>query len=868
MHLPYRLTSAGTNGPYPGPTEPLLLHRDREQAVLTSVLARLAAGRPSVVTVTGRPGFGQNALARWASRRAEERGLRVLRARATPVECELWHGVVAQLLTPLELGDDALRALAGRARPTRPAGLAELLATARERPTLLVVENAQWLDPESLSWLQALVRRSPGVPVALLASGSGVSAAGADWLSVASCSPEPAGAHELVLPELSLGEVAVAVERFCATAGEDRFTVEARKSSTGSPSVLHETLARFARHGHRPVAARVPELRAISAAVRAEHTVGALRGLCAEGVAVVRALAVCGDLLDLPVVCMLAGLSSLGEARLRAELEATGIVSPADTGRRMDPAVRARVLEEMTADERSCLYARAAELVHRAGVDDRAVAGLLLRARPIAADWALLALRRSCADALRQGNHQRAAAYLSRALEEPLDPAQRAQLTFELAAVELVDAPEAGDRRLDGILRDGTGDHAGLRVRAIDLKLTCGNTEGMRRAVAEALPAARGTERDNLIALYWSADQSGRDDTELFLPEVPPLSNDPLPPAQAGARAWQLAVRGVELETVRTLARRALDRQTVGGTPILPRLAACRSLCLTEDYAEADAGLSALLAELRGSHLDIGVPQVLAVRAALNLRRGRLAAAEQDLAEAERLPATNSRPHPAASHLMAVRIIVDLRSGRRDRARSLADAPTAPGAQDSAHWSHLLYARALVATADGRLPEAGELLQECGRRLLSRHHVNPAVLPWRSLAARSWQAAGRSEEALRSSCEELSLARRWGAPSTLGRAESTARQLVREHLASAREEVRPGPPSAPRTEPLPAWDALSQSERHTAVLAGRGHSNQHIADLLSVSRRTVELRLSRAYHKLRIDGRQELRALVRVMEGS
>ncbi|MBV6702255.1 helix-turn-helix transcriptional regulator [Kitasatospora aureofaciens] len=65
----------------------------------------------------------------------------------------------------------------------------------------------------------------------------------------------------------------------------------------------------------------------------------------------------------------------------------------------------------------------------------------------------------------------------------------------------------------------------------------------------------------------------------------------------------------------------------------------------------------------------------------------------------------------------------------------------------------------------------------------------------------------------------------------------------------------------------PAWDSLSPTERHTAELAGRGHSNRDIAAMLSVSSRAVELRLRRAYRKLGIDGRPELRVLVRAMEG-
>ncbi|WP_039940151.1 LuxR C-terminal-related transcriptional regulator, partial [Streptomyces himastatinicus] len=67
--------------------------------------------------------------------------------------------------------------------------------------------------------------------------------------------------------------------------------------------------------------------------------------------------------------------------------------------------------------------------------------------------------------------------------------------------------------------------------------------------------------------------------------------------------------------------------------------------------------------------------------------------------------------------------------------------------------------------------------------------------------------------------------------------------------------------------PHPAWATLTEPERRTATLAGLGHGNREIAEMLSVTRRTVELRLSGAYRKLRIGGRAELHALVRATEG-
>jgi DNA-binding CsgD family transcriptional regulator len=900
-----------------------LLERDREQAVLGTMLAELDAGWPAVVTVRGRPGYGQGALVRWAADHAGQRGLRVLRAQATPAERELRYGALVRLLTPMT-------ALAGRLQqattdPEGPdpfPGLDRLLCAARSRPTLLAVEDAHWLDRASLRWLQALVRRLPGVPIAVLASLGGIPAEDAGWLGTA-C-PPPVTTTELVLAPLGGSGVAGAVKRVCGITGEPAFTSAAEEVTGGNPAVLRDTLRRFAERGHEPVDARVPELRALAAEVVGDHVTRALLGLPDEVVGLLRAMAVCGDLLDFPLVCALAGPREAPEALLRATLEATGLTTA--TGSRLrvcGPAVKTRLLEGMPAEERAELYARAAELAHRAAVPDEDLAEILLGARPIGAPWAVHALRRGFAAALRGGEPGRAAGYLTRAFDEPLDPVQRLRLTFELAGAEVETAPEASGRRLGEIARSPGAELGDLRLRAIDLGLAHGGADWVRRATADALPAAEGTERDGLVALFWLADQTWQEDPELMVPEVPALPEHPQAPAAAGVRAWQLAARGEDRDTTRALARAALAGGA--GALVLPRLAACRALVLTDDGDEAETRLDALLAEVRRGHARAAAARLLANRAELNLRRGRLDAAQRDLAEAEHtLP-------PAAWHaftvpyLIAVRIAVDLESGFRDQARSRASAPTPAGAEDGALWSYLLFARALVACADGRLPEALELCRESGRRLLRRQWDNPALLPWRSVAARTCQLLGRQEPAHRLAREELALAERWGAPGALGWARLTAARVagdtdlatlretahalrdcsarpisVRALLELAMAELAAGegqaaatlvdeasrltalqPSSrlgeraarlAERIDPAPgvpwsAWTGLSDAERHAAALAGRGLGNQDIAEMLSVTRRTVELRLSGAYRKLRISGRKELCALVRAMEG-
>ncbi|MFJ4923933.1 AAA family ATPase [Streptomyces sp. NPDC088725] len=961
------LDARSTQGPDLRRDEIPLLECGAEQTVLTRVLAGLREGRAAFVTVTGKPGHAQNALLGWASRLAEDSGLRVLRARATPAERALPHGVTAQLMTAFGGRDHgSLTSLTERRPASSQAGLGELLRSARALPTVVVIEDTQWLDSASLNWLHALVGRlTPGLPVAVLAGGSGAATEGVDGLCTAPSAVSPAAlsaavppvaaasAGALVAPAatgasvvrehlapraLTARGVAAVVELICSVPGDRRFTAAVVAATAGNPAVLCEVLRRFADDGNEPIATRLPELHAIAADVTGDHATRVLTGLPPRMTALLRALAVCGDLLSFSLVRTLAGHDGTPERELRALLEESGLTVSAGTKVRVRfPGVKARLLEDMPARERAGLYAGAAELARSAGAeaDLEDTVRLLLRSGPIGAPWVIPTLREGFAAALRRDDHHRAHACLSRALREPLETRERALLTLELAAAEAAARPEAGDRRLGELVMSGSGVPTDLRVRAVDLGLARGDSDWGRCAAARTLPDAEPADRDALVALYWLADHD-RDDTELMVTEVPELPDRPTSSAQAGVKAWYLATRGHDAGTTRLLARAALTGHGADTALVLPRLAACRALILTDDHEEAAAGLETLLTRARRDHLRAATARVLAARAELHLRAGRLDAAERDIAAAGRaLP--QSSWHPLLDPtLRALLILIALENGQDARARSLAAAPTPSGAQDGLAWASLLAARARVARADEQWADSLELSREAGRRLLRGQRCNPALLGWRPMAAESYDALGDRQEAVRLGTEELLLARRWGTASVLAVAEllagllgvpvtetaggdpvtdvrgtahalrdtpdrlahawrlfqlaavrldegdlRTAGHLVAE--LSAYTATCPTSRLAERVRGLaqrlerPArtsfsartreWAALSEAERDTAAFAGRGHANREIAELLSVSRRTVELRLSNTYRKLQISGRDELRVLMRTMEG-
>lgn len=906
-----------------------LLERASEQELLSRELVRLSSGLPSLVTIEGRPGEGQNALLRWSAQRADELGLRVLYAQATPAERELRYGAVLQLLNPLSgLLGESLRSMAEEQQPGALPGLVEVLRSAPGTPTLLVIEDVQWLDAASRVWLQALLRRLySDMPIALMVSSS-LPSDGWGWLTPAS--PAVVPVTGLVMRSLSPRSVATAVQRICGRRGDACFNAGAEEATRGNPAVLHDVLWRFRDRGHQPVPARLPELRAISDDVVGERAVRALDGLPAEARAVIRALAVCGDVLDFPLVRTLAGPRDLPEPELLAMLRAVGLIeSKGDFAPIRHPAARIRVLEQMPAEERAELHVSAAALAHRAAAYDEDIASILFRAPAIGAQWVIETLQRSCADALARGDLSHAAACLSRVLQEPLEPVERARFNLELAGAEIVCTPEVADRRLGNLARNESSWAAAIPVRAIDVGLARGNEEWAAQAAAEALPSAAGSARDDLIALYWLAHQDRQDETGMMLPVVPGLPERPATPAQAGVRAWKLAVLAEDLETTRQLGRECLAAPFGAGGVVMPRMAACKALFVADDSEGALAGLDALIAEARRDHARAAAARLMTLRAEISLRGGRLDAAERDIRAAEEMLPLSSWHPIAAPNLVAVSIAVAVESGRHDLGRRLAEAQLPEGAESGVAWCQLLFTRAEVAFLDGQWERALQLSRECGKRLLRRRWLNPALLPWRSMAARSLSMLGAHEEAEQLAVEETSLARRWGTAGCIGMAAVVAGPLTGDaSLTRLREAARildsapgrlfhawslvqlaeaelrsganpaaaarvaglarftttypssqlaeavrrltdalegPATPAAPAL--LPASAALTEAERETAVLAGRGHGNREIADLLSVSRRAVEQRLSSVYRKLHIAGRKELCAMLRTREG-
>ena len=150
----------------------VLFGRDDVCATLDNLLASLRSGRGGALVIAGPAGIGKTSLLEYAADGAT--GLRLLRFKGVPDEACLPYAGLSQGLTPvldrIPLLPEPQGAAVSAALAVRPstgtdifavcAGTLGLLAVAAAEGRLVVlVDDAHWLDPESM---QALCLRSGG----------------------------------------------------------------------------------------------------------------------------------------------------------------------------------------------------------------------------------------------------------------------------------------------------------------------------------------------------------------------------------------------------------------------------------------------------------------------------------------------------------------------------------------------------------------------------------------------------------------------------------------------------------------------------------------------------------------------------------
>ncbi|MGH3672705.1 MAG: tetratricopeptide repeat protein, partial [Pseudonocardiaceae bacterium] len=225
---------------------------------------------------------------------------------------------------------------------------------------------------------------------------------------------------------------------------------------------------------------------------------------------------------------------------------------------------------------------------------------------------------------------------------------------------------------------------------------------------------------------------------------------------------------GTSPDTAVALARRGLSDGSLIEQPNFLAVYGCFVL-IAADLDEAAPLLDAWItvAHRRGSVFVLAPAKCF--RGLIWLLRGALAEAEQNLRDALWAVTTTSQRvgMPVVAAYLAE---VLMEQGKLDEAETILDKASKPEPLPrSGYWAWLVASRARLLMLQGRTPEALQTWLACGHRFTAHGGQNPAVLAWRSGAALAMHHLGRSEDARRLASEEIVLARRWGAPTALGR---------------------------------------------------------------------------------------------------
>jgi DNA-binding CsgD family transcriptional regulator len=903
----------------------MLLGRGPETSRLHELVGDAAAGRGGALVIEGEPGVGKTALLEDAAQRAS--GLSVLRVAGTESEVALPYAALHQLCgrmiarrdrLPAPQADALAVALGGLAGPPPDRFLVSLGALgllsdlAAERAVLCLVDDAQWIDQESLQALAFVARRAEADSFAVLFSARFTldALAGIPRLAVEGLGePDARDLLAAVVP----GRLDPVVR--------DRIVAETH----GNPLALLE-LPRGFSHAQLAGGFGVPDQGGLSSRIEE----GFLRRSRAFPPATQQGLLLvaadpAGDAHVLRRAAHALGLSLDEDV---SPAEADGLISVADQIRFRHPLVRSAIYRAAPAADRRKAHGALASAADSEHDRDRR-AWHLAHSTVFPDDEVARELERSADRASSRGGPAAAAAFLELAAALTPDSGRRARLTIAAAESKY----DAGAIKQASALLDGLdaasvedGDRARLdliRARILFTERGSGETVVLMAAAARRFEVVSADlARATYLHAFSAGSIIGR---EVSVDQWRGLGQaaSAAPPPSGRPDASDMLLDGLALQLTAGYAeslvplRQALENFAGRGNhaehPIeVLWLACCAAITvwddaswdvLSEQFVNAGHRTGALV------HLNAAV-QMRAIECVL---AGDFAEAASCVEEKNLLASVIGPTHGGDS---AAIVLAAWRGHDRDRAAVAASHPPSPvwgfEADVSSYATSVLCnasgryssameaARPFLADANGRwapaLPELVEAAVRCEQPELARLAVDRLAMTT-ALAGTHWAAGleclsraliadddgaellfAESVDRLGQSRIVTSLARarllygewlrrqgrRVDARDQLRAArdlfvsmgaEAFAARAGRE-LSATGERVRKAPAS-------PAAVQLTPQETQIVRLAMDGGSNPAIAAQLFISPRTVEYHLHKIFTKLGITSRNQLSRALR-----
>jgi len=901
---------------FTNPPRQELVGRDRELAEILRLVGDAAHGGSALV-VRGDAGIGKSALLEAASDRAAVVGVVVASARGVQSEARLPFAGLHQLVRPflphiVRLPAPQRRALEsafGIADGDRPdvylvglASLGLLSEAATQGPLVLLVEDAQWLDPPSWDAVAFLARRIDVEPIVVLAAvRSGV----------------PSGVDESGLPELLLtGLSDEAATQLLDRSAPDLpldLTARIRAYAAGNPLALNELPKIADALAAEIVGEPVPLTARLEQAFSAQ-----LDELNADQRALVLVAALEESELS---VLIEAGELLIGHTLPPGAWEAiaeAGLGTPSPAGFRFrHPLIRSAVQHATPSAERGRAHAALAEVLagtvesavwHRAAAasgPDEAIAEALdaaadraygrgacdvaiaayERAAQLTVDPQARALRLAAGAqiALQVGRSAVSARLYRAAIDIGLPAIEQLEALFYIEVFEGGWSGPATIQRIADVAGDiaaaGDDQRALAALSVISLRAHWINIDSATRRQATNVVEGLDIPLDDPLRLSVLALFDPIGNGPEVMNHLEGLSSiavpDPATAAAVGEAAAALWAEDMALPflTAASAAFRAQGR--------LPRLS--RALVL-ESWADARRGamFPAMTKAAEGARLASEVGHILFVavgKAALALTAGERGDDETFttlISEAERTLQT-SGAYPLLSLIVIARARQALATEQFSEAYEHLARLFDPG--DPVYhplvrgWVLADFAEAMARSGRDRtgsgalLDEWGEIATTIRTRLLGAQvDYARAVLADDDDADDRFQVALKSASPYRTARAQLA----YGAWLRRQRRLTDARAPLREALETfdslgltrraeqAHRELRASGEST-RNRSSSAWAELTAQELQIAHLAAEGLSNKEIAERLYLSPRTIGSHLYKIFPKLGITSRAQLR---------
>ncbi len=909
------------------PNSSVLAGREHELARIDALLGDATAGRSGALLVVGEPGVGKTALLEVARARADS--FTCLGTRGIEVESHLAYAGLFGLLNPIrnrvgDVPDHQATALGSTlAWSSGPASadpfllgaatLSLLAAAAEHRPVLVLVDDLQWLDPESAAAIVFAARRlGPDAVAFLLAAREGAARAeirqGLPVLRVGGLS---ASAAAMLLPSRAAPRV---VERLVA-------------ATQGNPLALVEVAARLD-DAQWLGAAELPDPVPSGDRLR-EHFRSTLAELSPAARNSVLYLALVGDAGS----AALAVTRALGDAGINVaealhEASRRGVLVEERAGYRIrHPLLRSAVLELATSGQQRAAHAALAaalpvsdrtrvwHLAAAAVGDDplladqlaalaetsrnrsgfAAAATALERASELTPDPELARQRLALAahDAFQAGNVARVRGLVDRVLAEGVGDRSRGEVLFTLGMLEQyagsvpqsVEYLDEASYLLEGaaLVRNLT-ELALARFRLNDIS---GMADCARRIDSVADPD--NAEQRLLAAFSAGAALVLGGDLEAGmarLDEVRGLAD--LPELRHDARALVLMAlaagfTGQVGHAVTVGAARLPEVRRRGAigvlVPCLAILAAGRAWLGDHEGAFADAGEAAELAGHLGYAADGSVAvEMLAWQSAA---RGLHDDARRALARARELTDRAGTTTYAAHHAITAAFCALCR-GELSEVVTLLEARIAADGGIGASGEPLGVAPLLVEAylglgraddarslavrfAEATPPGSPALLVALARRCEAMTVADEATAHATVVAALSAHADGGDPfETARTQLLYGGRLRRTGhrvaAREYLAAALGAFAGMDLTHWVAVAEGELAATGATARRQPATGNEPLTSQETRVAILTAQGMSNKEIGAALFLSPKTVERHLGNVYRKRGVRSRTELAA--------